>query len=334
MSDYFKNDSISYSKLRALSVGPAYYKSQMEQDSEEKEHFIIGSAVDILLTESDKFWDYYYLEFDKFDEDLPSPQMLKFIDYLVHNENCGEITQDCYKEAFEYAGIKQKKLDTVIKEFSDKYMNYYNYLIKKNIFNINNEGKQLLTVSQYDLVKNITNSLQNNRFTSKYFNTDFSNLEIHNQLEIYWEYDNIKCKSKLDKVIINHVDKTIMLIDLKTTGKSTFSFESSLYQYRYDIQAAFYGLAFTWLVKNQWVYLKDYTISGFYFIVESTKTIGFPLIYKCSDNLLNNALHGYYKNDKYYKGIIQLISDYKWYMDNNEWSYDKNIIENEGIIEL
>lgn len=334
MNDYFKNGSLSYSALRALSIGPAYYKFQQQQEDEEKDHFIIGSAVDILLTEADKFWDYYYLEFDKFNDEIPAPQMLRFIDYLVHNENCGKITNDCYQEAFEYAKFKQKKLSTVIEDFN-KYRNYYDYLIKKNIHNINNENKQILTLTQYDLVTSISNSLKNNRFTSKYFNTDFNNnLEIHNQLEIYWEYDNVKCKSKLDKVIIDHYNKTITLIDLKTTGKSTFSFETSLYQYRYDIQAAFYSMAFAWLIKNEWKHLNNYTILGFYFIVESTKSVGYPLIYKCSDKLLNNALEGYYLNNRLYKGIVKLIEDYKWYISNNEWMYDRDVIEKDGIITI
>ena len=46
---YFDIEALSYSSLRALSVGPAYFKYQQEQDSEEKDHLIIGSAVDIML---------------------------------------------------------------------------------------------------------------------------------------------------------------------------------------------------------------------------------------------------------------------------------------------
>lgn len=336
---YFDIEALSYSSLRALSVGPAYFKYQQEQDSEEKDHLIIGSAVDIMLTENNKFWEYYYLEFEEFDSELPQPQMLKFIDYLVHNENCGEITGNCYEEAYEYAGINKKKLETIISEFKDKYQPYYQYLIKKNIYNVNNKDKQLLTNNQYKIVDSIVNSLRNNQFTKKYFEEYFeSSKERFTQLEIYWELKDLKCKSKLDLVFVNHNTKEIQPMDLKTTGNSVFSFDSSSLRWRYDLQAAWYSMALYWLINysndEYWSKLKSYKLLNFKFIVESTKNPGTPLIYSCSDKFLNMATSGFRKDGKWYKGIEELVEDYKWYVDKNSWSYNREIIENNGEIEL
>ncbi len=336
---YFNISALSYSSLRAFSIGPAYYKFQQEQESEEKEHFIIGSGVDIMLTESDKFWDYYYLEFSEKCDTIPTGQMLTFIDYITHNVDCGQISGDCYEEAYNYAGFKQKKLETVIEDFK-KYDSYYKWCLSKVNHTNNNKDKQVLTNTQYQLITKICNSLRTNEFTKKYFeNSTGKNIEIFNQLEIYWEYKQVKCKSKLDLVIVDHDSKLIQLIDLKTTGNSVFSFNSSSFKWRYDMQVAFYTLALYWLINQstdeQWNRFKEYKFQLPKFIVESTKSPGMPLIYTCSDRLMQNALYnGFVKDGKYYKGIDQLVDDYKWHVENNSWSYSREIIENNGEIEL
>ena len=337
--NYFEVDALSYSSLRALSIGPAYYKSQQEKESEEKEHFIIGSAVDCLLTEPDKFWEFYTLDFNEGCDKIQSGQMLKFIDYITMNEDCGKISGDCYQEAYEYAGFKQKKLETVIKEYKEDYKEYNQWLINRHNFYKENKDKTILRLEQYNLIQSITESLRNNEFTRKYFeNSTGKNIEVFNQLEIYWELKGLKCKSKLDKVIIDNDDKTISIIDLKTTGNSTFSFDSSVFKWRYDIQACFYSMALYWLINESndkyWNSLQSYKFEPFRFIVESTKIQGFPLVYKCSEKFLDNALDGYYKDKKHYIGIAQLIEDYKWYKETNNWTYNREIIENHGEVEL
>jgi len=345
MSDYFNTDAISYSLLRNLSVGPAYLKYVQEQESEEKEHFIIGGAVDALLTEPEKFWDIYALEFQETCDNIPTGQMKDFADKL--SEYYSKEYEDSVAEqmAYDYVGFKRKSLDSVISEYCEKYKDYDKWLFDKQEYEKSVNNKQILTNSQYELATKIVESLKTNRFTSKYFqnNNDFSSikdwsLERINQLEIYWEAKGQKCKSKLDMIFVNHQEKTIQIFDLKTTGKSTFSFNSSALSFRYDIQASFYTSALYWLINKSnddyWSKFKDYTILPFTFIVESTKTQGFPLLYKCSDKFLSNGMDGFYLNNKYYKGFSQLIDEYIWCKENNSWTYEKEIIENEGVINL
>lgn len=337
--NYYEVDALSYSSLRALSIGPAYFKSQQDQESEGKEHFIIGSAVDCLLTEPDKFWEFYTLDFNEGCDKIPNGQMLKFIDYITMNEDCGQISGDCYQEAYEYAGFKQKKLETVITEYKEEYKEYNEWLINRKKFYDENKNKTIIRPEIYSLVHKIADSLRINEFTRKYFeNSTGKNIEVHNQLEIYWELKGLKCKSKLDLVIVDHENKEISINDLKTTGNSVFSFKSSVFKWNYDYQAAFYSSALYWLINKSndeyWSKFKEYKILPFKFIVESTKNPGMPLIYKCSEKLLNNALTGYIREDRYYKGINELIDDYKWYVETNNWSYSKEIIENCGEIEI
>ena len=85
-------------------------------------------------------------------------------------------------------------------------------------------------------------------------------------------------------------------------------------------------------MKSKKVY-ETYEILPFKFIVESTIDPGTPLVFICSENLLNIGKYGrlpYKLCDKPYaateytiymkfdeiKGFHQLIEDYKWYLEN------------------
>lgn len=338
MSKYFENDSISYSLLRNLSIGPAYAKKVQEEEQGDKEHFIIGSCVDILLTEPDKFWEMFYLEYQEKCEKVPTGQMKDFID---KNFEYSKIMDDieAEKKAYEDAGFKRKTFDSVIEEFVNEWLKYDNWLHEKEEYTRNNSKKQLISNSQYQTALSIVESLKTNKFTRKYFTPDFNkNIELKFQLEIYWEFKGQKCKSKLDLVLIDHDSKEIHPIDIKTSGKSTFSFNLSSLQWRYDLQASFYSTALYWLINHSndeyWSKFKDYSIKPFKFIVESSNYQGFPLIWECSDSFLLKGADGFYKDGRYYKGFVQLIEEYVWHKTNNSWDYPKDVIENDGILVL
>ena len=96
--------------------------------------------------------------------------------------------------------------------------------------------------------------------------------------------------------------------------------------------------------------LQDYKILPFKFIVESTVNPGNPLVFTCSDELLDIGKNGrqpYKLCDKPYvsseyitymkfdeiKGFHQLIEDYKWYMEN-EFEKNRKIVEAQGEFQL
>jgi len=329
--NYFDDNSISYSMLRNLSVSPLYFKRIREEEQEDKLHFLIGSCVDILLTEPDKFWKKYALEFQEVCEKVPTPQIRDYGGFLYAGLS--------EEEAFERTNFKREKLESVKEKFDKEAKEWFEWIKKKGEYEKSNVNKQVISTSQYSLITKIVESLKTNRFTRKYFEgTIGTKTDKHLQLEIYWEYKSEKCKSKLDLVVVDHENKEIHPIDIKTTGNSVFSFDSSALKWRYDLQSSFYSSALYWLINKSndeyWNKLKDYRISPFKFIVESTKYPGMPLMYECSEKFLKGGIDGFDYQGRWYKGFIELINDYKWYRDNNSWDYSKDIIEKEGIIKL
>ena len=191
-------------------------------------------------------------------------------------------------------------------------------------------------------------SIRTNPTTSKYFETS-KDVEILDQYSIYFNYEGIECKALLDRVIVDHKNKTIQPIDFKTMGDQTIYFPKSLRQRRYDIQAAFYTEA----LKSKKEY-ETYKILPFKFIVESTINPGNPLVFTCSQELLRigqfgapkTYLYGKIVSEGYdhmseyksmvtleIKGFHQLIEDYKWYMEN-EFEKNKKIVESQGEFQL
>lgn len=329
--NYYNVNAISYSSLLAISIGPQYYKNRQEQEQDDKEHFKIGSCVDCLLTEPELFDKNYYIEFSEECKKIPTPQIKTYIDNIVLGLS--------EEEAHNKAQFKRNSdnLEAIKEKVSTEYQEYLEWAKNRQNHIINNQSKESLTLQQYELVKNIVHNFQTNRFTSKYFENRF-NVDVHTQLEIYWKYQNNACKSKFDKVIVNHNDKTIQPIDIKTTGKHVSSFSRSFLQFRYDIQASFYSTALLWLIEKSeeeyWNKLKEYKILPFKFIVESTKYPGTPMIFSVNENILNKAYDGFSNNGQYYKGWKDLVLSINWHSENNIWDYDREVVEKNGEVEL
>lgn len=317
-------DAINFSSLAAISVGPQFYKSRVS-DTEDKEHFIIGSCVDCLLTEPNKFDDYYVVEEDFDPIKIPKAQMKKYVETYVE-------TNDSDK-AFEIAGFKRDNILKVIERYAEEGKEYAEYLLR--LKTNKNSDKQIISNSQYELCKKIVNSFKQSRFTNKYFIEPSGNIEVLNQHEIYWEMLGRPFKCKVDKIIIDNDRMSIQPLDIKTTGKHVSKFVDSFLSFRYDIQASLYMqgiMAYFWQQNPKY---KNYRIPEFKFIVESTKYIGSPLIFRVPSNIIDLSYEGFYTTgNTYHKGWRRLINDLEWHKETNIWDYSKEDFEKEGEIEI
>jgi len=74
--------------------------------------------------------------------------------------------------------------------------------------------------------------------------------ETYGQSEIYGQYNGCPCKIKADRVIVDYINKTVQLMDIKSMGDYSSNFDQSFEYFKYSIQADFY-----WMVFNEmnWV---------------------------------------------------------------------------------
>ena len=347
VEDYYINPAISQSQLKLLlGPDPSIFNTIQEPDLyfEEKKHFIIGNGVDMQLTRPiEEFNQKFHISnLQNKPSDTIKSIVNQVYDHVKEIHGREILTIDRYPDAIldscnDHNYQSNWKTETRIAKIVEA-CEYWEDLKAA-------EGKVVLSQEENTLISQIVMSIRTNPTTSKYFERDTNFVEILDQYSIYFNYEGIECKALLDRIIVDHKNKTIQPIDFKTMGDQTLYFPKSLRQRRYDIQAAFYTEA----LKSKKVY-ETYEILPFKFIVESTINPGNPLVFTCSDELLDIGKNGrqpYKLCDKPYvsfeyitymkfdeiKGFHQLIEDYKWYMEN-EFEKSRKIVESQGEFQL
>ena len=312
--NYFDVQALSFSSLKNLQFNPQYFKVLLGKKPS-GEALTIGSIVDTILTDASNFENQFLIKKAK----EPTGMMLDYTHCLLKFDGDHE-------EAYKCSGYKTNK-DNIREKFEKDCLEYY-----EEQKELKTSSKHLCTEEEYSKALAVVNSLQKNPITSKCFEA-LENEEIYKQLEIFWEYKGVKLKSKLDVLKINKTEKKIILYDLKTTGFSVQNFTESIIKYQYWLQMAMYGLAVMYHFKESIPNIDEYKIE-FKWIVESTKYPGTPQLFKMSEKDAEKGIYGGKIEGKYYKGFIELIDDYLWYLNNNEWNYRRDVIQNNFEIDL
>lgn len=201
-------------------------------------------------------------------------------------------------------------------------------------------------------IEQAKNSLLLSDFTKDIFNPE-ENIEVINNLEIIVEIDiylllgldgiiksflgysdaegevdsnKIRIKVILDKVLINHAAKTVKIVDLKTMSDKVHTFPFSIKNYKYYIQDWLYVKA----VENCEQF-KGYKVDGVEFVVVSFNDYKVAK-FRISQQDKYALAHGY--KDLYgnrHRGILHLLKDLNWHLENNLWEYEREVYESKGV---
>lgn len=321
---YYESRRISNSLLTRVANPKLFQK--LKDVSEETPALRIGSALDCLLTDPDR-WD---SEFIVLDIEQPTGKIGKFVSSLPPGITKQSPLED-FQAAYEIADYN-RSLEWVV-DFFWKTPEAHSYYNSKQI----SEGKKLLSVSEYLGVMKAKESIMENDFTSRYFFPQFVQHELLHQTPIYFNYENVECKALLDGILIDHKEQTIQPFDLKTTGKSVYEFRESFLFFGYYRQAAFYEVALKTPESPISSYLKrGYKLNDFIFIVvESSKdSLNPAIIYQTTPFDRYCGLYGGVINKKTYKGVNRLIEEYLFYSENNLWDLPKDLLESQGRLVL
>ncbi len=238
VEDYYINPAISQSQLKLLlGPDPSLFNTVREPELyfEEKKHFIIGDAVDCQLTRPiEEFNNKFHVSTL---ENKPSDTMKSIINQVFDlvKEEVGELAdkgvlRDHISKIVDCCNVHNYQPNWKTETRVAKVLEAHEYWEDLKAA----EGKVVLSQEENTLISQIVMSIRTNPTTSKYFETN-KDIEILDQLSIYFSYCGIDCKALLDRVIIDHKNKTIQPIDFKTMGDQTLYFPKSLRQRRYDI---------------------------------------------------------------------------------------------------
>lgn len=332
---YRESPALSQSNLKKLLSGLDTFMK--EEPESETLPMIIGSAVDTILTgEKGDFEEQFYVSTVTKPSDTMEA-MLVAVYESAPDKNLGlDDLKDLIGEvvtAFSYQ--PNWKMETRISKVVENF-GYYEELKAS-------AGKTVISSDTMIIIDNVVSSLQTNSTTASLFSTtEKANLDFYYQLPIFWEYMGIPCKGLLDLLVVEkNADGFIHSVtpyDLKTMGDSTFKFIDSVKKRRYDIQAAWYTYGL--LNCKNLPFNNPNNLRPFKFVVESTTNPGRPIIYECSEEILNCGFSGLPELRlegriirKNILGFSQLMELYLYY-EGQGWQEEKSILESNGKIIL
>ena len=336
IQEYFERPDIDQSKLKRLILGLDALMDERESKLyfEEKESLIIGSVVDCLMTNQEGDFEkrYHISTLVSKPSDSIKSVVNQVYDYSrISMEDSLEAWKKlplAYHNSLIVAAIEQQgyqnnwKMDTRVNKILEQ-SDYFDDLKEAT-------GKQVLSLEEYSLAQQIVDSLGNLGIIKLCKEADSKaseDYEVYYQYPIYFTYQGEACKGLIDILVVDRKSGKYYIIDVKTTFGRTLDFFSSVMKYRYDIQLAFYREAVSI------AFGVPFDKIGCLFAVESTSRLGTPLVYNCSQSLLNQGAYGRkavvvdgVTIKKEIKGYSQLMELYSYYMQTG-FNQEKVIAE-------
>ena len=184
--------------------------------------------------------------------------------------------------------------------------------------------KTILSSEDYKDVLDCVNELKSNKYSKPFIVSDpwDKETELVYQLKFKGNFQGIQLRCMFDALKVDHANKIIMPIDLKTTGHPEEEFESSFFKWKYYIQARLY----TYILKQNLEkddYFKDFNVLFYRFVVINRKTKS-PIVWIFDGSQSNKDL--YYKNELY-RDWRPIVEELDWYLKNPDTQYEQKVLK-------
>jgi len=286
---------------------------------EEKSYTYLGRQIHMHLLEPEEFEkNYTYLDF----KTPSSKQHLGFCEDYVGLVNSQSTHNDALIEAYKlnYTSGSEATIIKTSKLLFETNSEYIKYLL------VRGDYREVLSKSRQELLTTITQAIRSHKKANALIFDDqvSTRTQTFNELPIYWNYpikvdnEDLKCKSLLDRLIVDHEKKLITIVDLKTTG-ILGDVSKTIDERQYYRQLAFYRLA----VKNIKEIPNDYEIQAYIVAVNTVEPFECK-VYKLSDEeLLRQTVV-----------LNDLLSQISWHWFTNQWDYSRVYYEGDGTENL
>lgn len=331
---YEDNTRISNSSIGwFLKKGPLYFRNMLDGKEEglKLPQLEKGTMIHEYILQPDEFWnDYVILEYD-----VPKvKQQKEFCDWYATFkatdplEDEDKILLNAYNKAYSNKLSDDSKL-AIAKDFIQRYDEY----IKSKSLN---NTKKAISFADLNMLKTIKSNIEKHKKANKLL-IDTPGVESHNEFHINWTFpiktDSLKmdenktwyapCKSLLDRCIFDHVNKKIILIDLKTTS-DVYNFKHSVEEFDYYRQIAYYLLAITWYMKDQDIDISDYDCEAYIIAIQTNGNYEVRVF-----NMFNET-----ELDSRKDTIISALSELSYHYQTNNWEHTRSYYEGNGTEEL
>lgn len=304
-----------------LKKGPRYLKEMLDGKEGLKASFLDkGTMIHEYILQPEEFWkDYIILDFAvpkvKQQKDLLEfYSTARLVDPFASED---DILIMSYEAAYNNNKSKEKKIQEA-KELVELYQNYIEYFRNK-------DSKKVISFADFNMLKAIKKNMEDHKKANELLFNYPETFEVHNEFHINWEYPNasslgdLPCKSLLDRVMIDHTNKKIILVDIKTTA-DVYNFKHSVEEFDYCRQLAYYWLAIHWYFKNELkLNIEEYEYETYIVAVQSHD--GYEVrVFKFNPKTVEERL----------VAIDYAIKRIAWHKDNNLWDHMKEYYDEDG----
>lgn len=275
--EYRRDSALSYSTL-ARYEREGFNNLDKLFDRLETPSLTFGSAVDSLITGGQKEFDERFMvtEFPSTPDSITKMVKSLFSQYRDSYRSLITIPDNAIIRETEYQSYQMNwKPETRAKVIKEKGADYYNLLFIAG-------SKTILDTQTYQDVCSAVRALKESKSTQFYFAEDNPfepDIERFYQLKFKGEFNGVKYRNMADLIIVNHKEKWVKPVDLKTSSHTEWDFYKSFVDWRYDIQARLY-----WAIIRQNMdkdeYFKDFKLLDYDFIVVNRRIL-VPLVWTC-----------------------------------------------------
>lgn len=290
---YRADPALSYSTL-ARYEREGFNNLDKLFDRIETPSLTFGSAVDSIITGGQEEFDERFMvaEFPSIPDSITKIVKSLFSQYGDSYRSLITIPDDAIIKETECQSYQMNwKPETRAKVIKEKGADYYNLLFIAG-------SRTILDTQTYQDVCNAVRALKESKSTQFYFAEDNPfepDIERLYQLKFKGEFGGITYRNMADLIIVNHKEKQVKPVDLKTSSHTEWDFYKSLVDWRYDIQARLY-----WAIIRQNMdkdeYFKDFKLLDYDFIVVNKRTLT-PLVWNCPFTIAQGTLK-FGKNDQ------------------------------------
>lgn len=275
--EYRADPALSYSTL-ARYEREGFNNLDKLFDRIETPSLTFGSAVDSIITGGQEEFDERFMvaEFPSMPDSIVKIIKSLYKQYAGTYRSLLNIPDNSIIRETEDQNYQMNwKPETRAKVIREKGTDYYNLLFVAG-------DRCIIDTQTYQDVVNAVKALKESSSTKLYFADDNPfepDIERLYQLKFKGEFDGITYRNMADLIIVNHKEKWVKPVDLKTSSHTEWDFYKSFVDWRYDIQARLY-----WSIIRQNMdkdeYFKDFKLLDYDFIVVNKRTLT-PLVWNC-----------------------------------------------------
>jgi hypothetical protein len=305
-----------------IKKGPQYLRDMLDGKEEglSSPQLERGTMIHEYILQPEEFWkDYVILDYE-----VPTAKQKEFCD-MYYKEGLldpfktkDELALLCHKEVYKTTTSDIKRI-----EAGNGMINKFNAYIESLAVPTD---KKIISFADLNMLKKIKQNLEEHEGANKLLFDTPTTLDYHNEFHINWTYTkhNVECKSLIDRVGFDHINKKIVLIDLKTTS-DVYNFAHSVEQFDYYRQLSFYIAAITWYMLYELnLNIDDYDLEVYIIAIQTNGS---------NEVRVFNML-----DEQQLLAKKQLIEDtlakIRWHQETGKWEHTKEYYDSDGIENL